>query len=115
MVLNIVQPAIIILLIIATILFIYLGKELKRSYVVAIPLIGYIILLLTHIFEIITLPSQYIVTLILCIIIDCIFVCVSLISFLSKYFYSLLLYLQNRIISSILKNIISICSLFQLC
>lgn len=39
MVLNIVQPAIIILLIIATILFIYLGKELKRSYVVAIPLI----------------------------------------------------------------------------
>ena len=29
MVLNIVQPAIIILLIIATILFIYLGKELK--------------------------------------------------------------------------------------
>ena len=31
MVLNIVQPAIIILLIIATILFIYLGKEIKRS------------------------------------------------------------------------------------
>ena len=82
MVLNIVQPAIIILLIIATILFIYLGKELKRSYVVTIPLIGYIILLLTHIFEIITLSSQYIVTLILCIIIDCIFVCVSLIVFL---------------------------------
>ena len=82
MVLNIVQPAIIILLIIATILFIYLGKELKRSYVVAIPLIGYIILLLTHIFEIITLSSQYIVTLILCIIIDCIFICVSLIVFL---------------------------------
>ena len=81
MVLNIVQPAIIILLIIATILFIYLGKELKRSYVVAIPLIGYIILLLTHIFEII-ISSQYIVTLILCIIIDCIFVCVSLIVFL---------------------------------
>ena len=65
-----------------SILFIYLGKELKRSYVVAIPLIGYIILLLTHIFEIITLSSQYIVTLILCIIIDCIFVCVSLIVFL---------------------------------
>ena len=78
MVLNIVQPAIIILLIIATILFIYLGKELKRSYVVAIPLIGYIILLLTHIFEIITLSSQYIVTLILCIIIDRNYVCVSL-------------------------------------
>ena len=50
--------------------------------VLVIALIGYIILLLTHIFEIITLPSQYIVTLILCIIIDCIFVCVSLIVFL---------------------------------
>ena len=62
MVLNIVQPAIIILLIIATILFIYLGKELKRSYLVPKPIIGYIILFLTHIIQKKTLTSQKIET-----------------------------------------------------
>lgn len=83
MILNIVQPITIIILLGVTIFLIYLGHELKKSYIAAIPLVGYIALLIVHVFELLTLSIQDVgMALTWCIIIDCGFICLSLLSYL---------------------------------
>lgn len=83
MVLNTAQPVTIVLLLLATVLLIYLGHDLKKSYIVAIPLVGYVVLLLVHVFELLTLSIQDVgMILTWCIISDCAFICLSLLSYL---------------------------------
>ena len=47
------------LLTIATALLIFLAQEVKKSYVSAIPLIGFLGLLIMHVIQIVTLSEQY--------------------------------------------------------
>ena len=83
MVLNTAQPIILFLLLIATVLLIYLGYDLKKSYIVAIPLVGYVVLLIVHVFEILTLSIQDVgMILTWCIVSDCAFICLALLSYL---------------------------------
>ncbi len=56
---DITQPLTLILLLIATILFIFLAQEIKKSAVTAIPLFGYLTLLVIHSIQILTLKEQY--------------------------------------------------------
>lgn len=84
-ILNITNPMTIFLLLIATILLIFLGHELKKSYIVAIPLAAFTILIVTHVLALLTLSAETIelsTTLIWCIVEDCAFILVSLLSYL---------------------------------
>ena len=48
-----------VLVLIATILFIYLSQEVKRSMVVAIPMFAFVIDLIIHTIQMLTLTAQY--------------------------------------------------------
>jgi len=48
-----------ILLVIVTVLFIFLSQEVKKSMIVAIPLFGYLTLLVVHTIQIITLKEEF--------------------------------------------------------
>ena len=58
-VLNITQPITVLLLFMGTILLIFLGHELKKSYIAAIPLFAFLVLLIIHVTELVTLPVEY--------------------------------------------------------
>mgnify|MGYP004474599345 CR=1 FL=1 len=58
-VLNITQPITVLLLLMGTILLIFLGHELKKSYIAAIPLFAFLVLLIIHVTELVTLPVEY--------------------------------------------------------
>ena len=84
-ILNITNPMTIFLLLLATILLIFLGHELKKSYIVAIPLSVFSLLLITHVLALLTLTPETInlsTTVIFCIVEDCAFILVSLLSYL---------------------------------
>lgn len=84
-ILNITQPITLFLLLLATILLIFLGHELKKSYITAIPLFAFVVLLVMHVFQILTLSVEYSYsssTLTWCIVADCAFILVSLLSYL---------------------------------
>lgn len=48
-----------ILVLVATILFIYLSQEIKKSLVVAIPLFAFVIDLIIHTIQVLTLSQEY--------------------------------------------------------
>ena len=48
-----------ILVLAATILFIYLSQEIKKSLVVAIPLFAFVIDLIIHTIQVLTLSQEY--------------------------------------------------------
>ena len=58
-ILNITQPITVLLLLMGTILLIFLGHELKKSYIAAIPLFAFLVLLIIHVTELVTLPVEY--------------------------------------------------------
>ncbi len=74
-----------LLMLAATILLIFLAQELKKSYITGILLFGYLIILVMHVGQMITLPEEYrdmLPILTRCIAIDFIFVLISFFAYL---------------------------------
>lgn len=85
-VINVAEPITLLLLTIATVLAIFLGKELKKSYIPAIALFGYLILISIHSLQLLILTeelhSEYFGMLINCVAIDCIMIFITFFSYL---------------------------------
>lgn len=82
---DISNPLTLLLLLAATILLVFLAQEIKKSYISAITLFAYLILLVVHVTQIATLSEEYrymIATLSRCIVIDFIFIFISFFSYL---------------------------------
>ena len=74
-----------VLMLIGTILLVFLAQELKKSYITGIVLFAYLILLVFHVGQIVTLPQEYqelLPTLARCVAIDFVFVLISFFSYL---------------------------------
>lgn len=74
-----------LLLLAATVLLIFLSQEIKKSYIAAITLFAYLILLIIHVAQVATLAEEYrylLPTLSRCIVIDFIFVLITFFSYL---------------------------------
>lgn len=85
-ILNISDPITLLLLTVGTILLIFLGKELKKSYIPAIPLVAYLVIVLIHIIQLASLTDatveMYKATLLRCIAIDCIMIFITFFAYL---------------------------------
>ena len=82
---DISNPLTLILMLAATVLLIFLAQEVKKSFIGAILLFGYLIVLIMHVAQIATLPEEYrymLSTLSRCIAIDFVFVLISFFSYL---------------------------------
>lgn len=82
---DISNPLTLVLMLAATILLIFLAQEIKKSYIAAIVLFVYLIILIMHVAQIATLAEefrQFITTLSRCIVIDFVFVLISFFSYL---------------------------------
>ena len=76
---------ILLLMLIITVLLIFLAQELKRSYIVAIPLFAYLGLAITHVTQLVSLSQSFIDyrgKLITCIAIDFVFVAITFFAYL---------------------------------
>ena len=74
-----------LLMLAATVLLIFLAREIKKSYVTALPLIVYLLILVFHVIQFTTLSEEYRYlskTLSNCIIIDFVFILVTFFSYL---------------------------------
>ena len=58
-ILNISNPMTLLLLVLAVALLIFLGQEEKKSITDAIPLISFLILLVIHVVQVVTLSTEY--------------------------------------------------------
>lgn len=82
---DISNPLTLILMLAATVLLIFLAQEVKKSFISAILLFGYLVVLIMHVAQIATLPEEYrymLSTLSRCIAIDFVFVLISFFSYL---------------------------------
>lgn len=82
---NISEPLTLVLLLIATVLLIFLSQEVKKSYVAAIPLFAYLVLIIIHVVQLATLTEEFkylSTTLYYCLGIDFIFIFLSFIGYL---------------------------------
>lgn len=82
---DISNPLTLILMLAATVLLVFLSQEVKKSYITAITLFAYLIILIVHVAQIATLPEEFrylISTLSRCIAIDFVFVLISFFSYL---------------------------------
>ena len=69
----------------ATILLIFLAQELKKSYITGIVLFIYLVILIMHVAQLVTLPQEYrdmLSVLARCIAIDFVFVFISFFAYL---------------------------------
>ena len=74
-----------LLMLAATILLIFLAQELKKSYIAGIVLFAYLIILIMHVAQLVTLPEQYrdmLSVLTRCVAIDFVFVFISFFAYL---------------------------------
>lgn len=74
-----------LLMLAATILLIFLAQELKKSYIAGIVLFAYLIILIMHVAQLVTLPDQYrdmLSVLTRCVAIDFVFVFISFFAYL---------------------------------
>lgn len=74
-----------LLMVIATALLIFLAQEIKKSYINAIVLFAYLIILIIHVTQMVTLPEEFrymLKTLSRCVIIDFIFVLITFFAYL---------------------------------
>lgn len=84
-IIDITNPLTIFLIIIGTVLLIFLAQELKKSYIVAIPLFIFLILLIIHVIQIITVSEEYryiITTVSRCIAIDFVLILITFFAYL---------------------------------
>lgn len=58
-IINLTNPLTLFLILLATILLIFLGQEIKKSYVTVIPLAAHLALLITHAIQVLTLSDEY--------------------------------------------------------
>ncbi len=82
---DISNPLTLILMLAATVLLIFLAQELKRSYIGAICLFAYLVILIVHVAQIATLSEEFrymLTTLSRCIAIDFVFVLITFFSYL---------------------------------
>ena len=82
---NIADPLTLLLMLVATVLLIFLAQELKKSYIVAMPLFAYLILLILHVIQLVTLSEEYAgnaQTLCYCLAIDFLFILITFFSYL---------------------------------
>ncbi len=82
---DISNPLTLLLMLAATILLIFLAQEVKKSYIGAIVLFAYLIILVVHVAQIATLPEEFrymLTSLSRCIAIDFVFVLISFFSYL---------------------------------
>lgn len=82
---DISNPLTLLLMLAVTVLLIFLSQELKKSYIGAIMLFLYLIILIVHVAQIATLSEEFrylLTTLSRCIVIDFIFVLVTFFSYL---------------------------------
>lgn len=56
---DLTRPITLLLLLIATVALIFLSQEMKKSYIAAIPLFSYIILLVVHVTQLVTISDEY--------------------------------------------------------
>mgnify|MGYP003370330172 FL=1 len=83
MILNISQPFTLLLVLAATVLLLFLGREIKKSYIVAIPLGAFLILLILHAINLITTSSSDIIYVVSrCIALDFAFIFVTFLGYL---------------------------------
>lgn len=84
-IINLTNPLTLLLVLIAIILLIFLGQEIKKSYVAMIPLAGTLFLLVMHVIQTITLSeemSEYLSILTKCLALDFILVFISFFAYL---------------------------------
>lgn len=82
---DISNPLTLILMLAATILLIFLAQEIKKSYVNAIPLFTYLIILVIHVAQTMTLSEDFrylAANLSRCIAIDFVFILISFFAYL---------------------------------
>ena len=82
---DISNPLTLILMLAATILLIFLAQEIKKSYITALPLIAYLIILVFHVVQLMTLSEEYrylITILSRCIVLDFAFILITFFSYL---------------------------------
>ena len=85
-IIDLTNPLTLVLLLAATVLLIFLGKEVKKTYIPAFVLFAYLILVSIHRIQLARLTEQFYETyykmLINCIAIDCIMIFISFFAYL---------------------------------
>ncbi len=84
-VLNITEPFTLLLIVLAVSLLIFLGQEVKKSVTVAIPLLAFLVLLITHVAQAVTISEEFaymVGTLYRCIALDFVFILITFFSYL---------------------------------
>ncbi len=82
---DISNPLTLILMLAATVLMIFLSQEIKKSMLGAITLFAYLIILIVHVVQLVTLPAEFrylVSTLSRCLVIDFVFILVTFFSYL---------------------------------
>lgn len=82
---DISNPLTLILMLAATVLLIFLSQEVKKSYISAIMLFAYLIILIVHVAQIATLSEEFrymVTTISRCIAIDFVFVLITFFAYL---------------------------------
>ena len=82
---DLTNPLTLLLVVLATALLIFLGQEIKRSSVAVVPLISFLALLIVHVVQVSTLPTDYAYlagTLYKCLAIDFLLILVTFFSYL---------------------------------
>ena len=82
---DISNPLTLLLMLAATVLLVFLSQEVKKSYISAITLFAYLVLLVIHVAQLATLSEDYnylVSTLSRCISVDFVFVFISFFSYL---------------------------------
>lgn len=82
---DISNPLTLLLTLAATVLLIFLSQEVKKSYIVALPLFAFLGVLIMHVAQVATLPEEFrymLTTITRCIVIDFVFVLISFFSYL---------------------------------
>lgn len=82
---NISNPITLILMLAITLILIFLGKEVKKGYITAISLLIYLVLLVTHVVQLMTLTTEfsaYKSILSNCITVDFVMILLSFLSYL---------------------------------
>ena len=82
---DISNPLTLLLMLAATVLLIFLAQEIKKSYINAISLFAYLVILIVHVAQIATLSEEFrylSTTISRCIVIDFIFILITFFSYL---------------------------------
>ena len=82
---DISEPLTLLLIVLATGLLIFLSQEIKKSYISAMPLFAFLVILIIHVIQLMMLPEEYrylISTLSRCLVIDFVFILITFFSYL---------------------------------